>query len=435
MSTVLTPLSPLDRARRKAYWRLLPLVFICYVVAYIDRSNVSIAKLTMANSLPAFTNEVIGFGAGLFFVGYFLLEIPGSLIVEKFGARRWIARIMITWGIMAALTAVVKTPHQFYAVRFLLGLAEAGFFPGIIIYFTHWFPNRDRARALSCLIIAQPAAQIFSLKITNEIMGWTAFGLEGWQWVYIFWGIPAVVLGIIVWLKLSDRPADAHWLSIEERTALEDELQKEKAEQVSSHRLSLKHALCNPKVLLLTLAYFCAVSASLGFELFMPSILQDWYKLNLNTITWLAMLPPILALAGVVFIGWSSDRMHERRWHALVPVMLSLVALALAPLTRGTSSYTLTIICFMIAAAGLKAYQPAFWSLPSLFLTGTAAAGSIGLINSVGNLGAFYGQTLLGKMETLSGSFVGGLYWLCGSMAVFIVILFCLGLGNRERKS
>ncbi len=435
MTIAISTLGALDSARRKAYWRLLPLVFIAYMVAYIDRANVSIAKLTMLQSLPAFTNDVIGFGSGIFYLGYILPEIPACLIIEKWGARRTIARIMVMWGVIAALTAAVKTPHEFYTVRFLLGAAEAGFFPGIIIYLTHWFPSRDRARALSFLIIAQPAAQLFSLKISNALMGWTLFGLAGWQWVYIVWGIPAVVLGIVVWFVLTDRPARATWLNEAEKTALETELEKERAQRAAGPRMSILQVLINPRVLLLTLAYFCTVSASLGFELFMPSILKDWYHLDLNTITWLAMLPPALAIAGVMFVGWNSDRTKERRWHTLTPVILSLVALALAPLTRGTASYTLTIVCFMIVAAGLKSYQPAFWSLPSLFLTGSAAAGSIGLINSIGNIGAFYGQSLLGKMQTMTHSFVGGLYWLCGSLLVFITIIFFLGLGKKENSA
>src|SRR5712692_1580252 len=234
--------SPLDRARRKAYLRLLPFCFASYVVAYVDRSNVAIAKLTMSRDLPDFDNAVVGFGAGVFFLGYFLLEIPGTLIVEKWSARKWISRIMITWGITAALTAAVKTPSQFYLVRFMLGLAEAGFFPGVIVYLTHWFPSRDRARALAYFFVATPIAQAVSPKLSNvllrigtdEVVGGAVvhhpllLGLKGWQWVYIAWGLPAVVLGIIVLFALTDRPREARWLTPEERAALEAELAREK---------------------------------------------------------------------------------------------------------------------------------------------------------------------------------------------------------------
>jgi ACS family tartrate transporter-like MFS transporter len=436
----------LDRARQKAYWRLLPLLFFCYVIAYVDRANVSLAKLTMSQDLPAFNDDVIGIGAGVFFLGYFLLEIPGSLIVERWGARRWICRIMLTWGVMAALTALVRTPTQFYSVRFLLGLAEAGFFPGVIVYLTHWFTARDRARAVAFFIVATPTAQILSPKITNLILpigtdeivnGVTVhhaelLGMEGWQWVYIFWGVPAVVLGALVFFMLTDRPADAKWLDAEERAALEDELAREKEKRAAGRKMTVLEALRHPKVLLLAAAYFGCTTANYGVEFFLPSILQNWYDLKLNAITWLVLLPPILALGGQLFVGWNSDRTKERRFHAVVPIVIGAVALGLAPLTEG--HLALTIACFMVAAAGIKAYQPAFWALPSLFLTSTAAAGSIGLINSIGNLGGFLGPRLLGYVKTHTGSFAGGVYCLAGGMLVTATILFFLGLGHREKN-
>jgi len=436
--------SALDRARRKAYWRLLPLLFLCYVIAYVDRANVAIAKLTMTRDLPGFDNAIIGFGAGVFFWGYFLLEIPGSLMVEKWSARKTIFRIMVTWGIAAALTAAVKTPLQFYSVRFLLGLAEAGFFPGVIVYLTHWFPARDRARALSCFLIATPIAQITSPKISNALLkigteevsnGVTIhhaqlLGLQGWQWVYIFWGVPAVVLGVIVLFTLTDRPRDAKWLAPEEKEALERQLEIEKAERSAGRRMTLLEAFSHPKVLLLAAAYFCSTSVNYSMEFFLPSILQQWYSLDLNAITWLVILPPALALASQLFVGWNSDRTRERRLHAVVPICLGMIALAIVPLTRG--HLPLTIVCFMLVLAGLKAYQPAFWSLPNLFLTEVAAAGSIGLINSLGNLGGFVGPAILGKVEKITGSFVGGIYYLSGSMALCAIIIAVLGLGRRE---
>ncbi len=440
-------LSPLDAARRKAYWRLLPLLFLCYVVAYVDRVNVSIAKLTMTRDLPGFDNAVIGFGAGLFFWGYFLLEIPGSLLVEKWSARRLICRIMVVWGFAAALTAFVKTPFQFYVTRFLLGLAEAGFFPGVIVYLTHWFPNRDRSRALSCFLIATPIAQLISPKISNALLKIGTgdivsgkvvyypelFGLKGWQWVYIYWGMPAVLLGIVALFALTDRPRDATWLTSDERAALESELEKETAARATARRMTVLEAFRQPKVLLLVLAYFCSTAANYSLEFFLPSILQQWYSLTLDSITSLVLLPPILALAGQLFVGWNADRTKERRLHAVIPIAIGVIALGLTPLTRG--HLALTIACFMVTAAGIKAYQPAFWSLPSLFLTGAAAAGSIGLINSIGNLGGFLGPTVLGTVQEYSGSFVGGIYYLCFSMAICAVIIARLGIGRRESSA
>jgi ACS family tartrate transporter-like MFS transporter len=400
----------------------------------------------MIHDLPGFDNAVIGFGAGLFFWGYFLLEIPGSLLVERWSARKLICRIMITWGIAAALTALVKTPLQFYAVRFLLGLAEAGFFPGVIVYLTHWFPQRDRSRALSLFLIATPIAQIISPKISNALLkigtdrvvsgvmfhSQGTFGLKGWQWVYVYWGLPAILLGVIVLFALTDRPRDANWLSPEEKEALDRQLEAERAERAGRRRMTLLEALAHPKVLLLTAAYFCSTSANYGLEFFLPSILERWYALKLDAITWLVILPPCLALAAQLFVGWNADRTQERRLHAMVPILLALLALGLAPMSRG--HLPLTVLCFVLAFAGIKAYQPAFWSLPSLFLTDVAAAGSIGLINSIGNLGGFLGPTILGTVEKVTTSFVGGIYYLCVSLAACAAIVAVVGLGKRETK-
>ena len=439
--------SALDRARKKAYWRLLPLLFLCYVIAYVDRANVSLAKLTMSKDMPAFNDDVIGIGAGIFFLGYFLLEIPGSLIVERWGARKWIFRIMVTWGIMAACTALVRTPNQFYGVRFFLGLAEAGFFPGVLVYLTHWFTARDRSRAIATFIVATPTAQIISPQLTRMMLAIgtdetvngvvvhhpAVFGLVGWQWVYIAWGIPAVVLGVIVFFTLTDRPSHAKWLTTEERDALERELAEEKARRAGTRKLTVPEALRHPKVLLLALAYFGCTTANYGVEFFLPSILKDWYGLNLSKIAWLVMLPPVLSLCGQVFVGWNSDRTKERRFHAIVPITLGALALGLAPFTQG--NLPLTIACFMIAAMGVKAYQPAFWALPSLFLTEAAAAGSIGLINSIGNLGGFLGPRVLGYIKTHTGDFAGGVFCLSGGMLVTVVVIFFLGLGHKEKNA
>lgn len=427
----------LKRARSKACWHLLPLLFVSYMIAYVDRQNVAVAKLTMTKDLPGFDNAVIGFGAGIFFLGYFLLEIPGTLMVERWSARKWICRIMITWGLMAGLTAAVRTPTQFYTVRFFLGLAEAGFFPGVVVYLTHWFPSRDRARALATFLVATPFAQIISPKISNELLkiGMDAehplmLGMRGWQWVYVFWAVPAVLTGFVVIFWLTDKPRHAQWLTAEERDALEAELEREKAQTSRGKRMTLLEALSHPKVLLLALAYFCTVSGSQSIEFFMPSILQNWYDLKLDKLTWLIILPPVLAMICQLAMGWSSDHFKERRWHAIVPVLLSATALGLLPQTQGHLVWTMVLL--MVAFAGFKAYMPAFWALPSLFLTEVAAAGSIGLINSVGNLGGFFGPSLLGKVESLTGSFAGGLYYLCGSMLVSATIIFSFGLGKKE---
>jgi ACS family tartrate transporter-like MFS transporter len=436
----------LDRAVRKAYWRLMPLLFICYVIAYVDRANVSIAKLTMTKDLPGFDNAVIGTAAGIFFIGYFLLEIPGSLICERWSARKWIGRIMITWGIAAALTSLVKTPGQFYFARFMLGAAEAGFFPGIIVFLSHWFPSRDRARALSYFLIATPFAQLASPKISNLLLkigtnetvnGVTTqypqvLGLVGWQWVYIAWGIPAVLLGLVVLMALTDHPHQAKWLTAEEREALEAKLAEEKALRGKRKRMTLVQGLSHPKVLLLSAAFFCGVTVNYGIEFFLPSILKSWYALSLDSVTWLLLLPPILAIAGQLLVGWSSDRTKERCLHAAIPLIIAGTALLCAPQTQG--NLTLTIICFMVAAFGVKGYQPAFWSLPYTFLTEAAAAASIGLINSVGNLGGYWGPTLVGYTEKITGSFTGSIYYLGCSLFAAAAIILLMGYFGREKQ-
>jgi len=404
--------TPLDRARGKAYRRLLPLCFICYVIAYVDRANVAIAKLTMTRDLPGFDNAVIGYGAGIFFLGYFLLEIPGTLIVEAWSARKWICRIMVTWGIMAALTAAVRTPFQFYVVRFLLGLAEAGFFPGVIVYLTHWFPSRDRARALAYFFVATPLAQVVSPKISNallkigtdEMVGAVlvhhpeVLGLEGWQWVYIAWGLPAVVMGVVVLFALTDRPHEARWLTPEERDALAAELEREKEAGTARHRMKVTEALRHPKVLLLALAYFLAVTGSYGVEFFLPSILERWYALKIDTITWLVILPPLLALAGQLFVGWSSDRTKERRLHTVVPMACAAIGLLLATQTRG--HLPLTVACFMVGFAGFRPTCPPSGRCPACSSPRAPPRGASGSSTRSGTWAASWAPTCLARWRS-----------------------------------
>jgi ACS family tartrate transporter-like MFS transporter len=437
--------SALDGARRKAYRRLIPLLFASYIIAYIDRVNVAFAKLTMSKDMPAFNNEVIGFGASMFFVGYFILEIPGSLIVEKWSARKWIARIMISWGIISAATAWVTTPTQFYVARFFLGLAEAGFFPGVVIFLTHWFPQRDRARALALFLIATPIAQVIAplscrylleIGMTQVVDGVTAtsplvLGLKGWQWVFIAWGLPSVVFGFLVLFFLTDWPREAKWLSAEERAALEGELERERLASQPKHKMSLLDGIKHPKVLALTLVYFCVVTANYGTEIFMPTFLEKWYSLKLDKIAALVILPPIGALAGQLLVGWNSDRTKERRLHTAVPIAIGAVALALIPFSLGTLALTMAFL--IIGRSGIKAYQPAFWSLPTTFLTSTAAAGSVGFINSVGNLGGVVGPSVLGWLETTTGSFAIGIWFLAGMMTIAVIVVLALFAKKQEK--
>jgi ACS family tartrate transporter-like MFS transporter len=490
MATPLVTVAALDRARAKAYIRLLPILFVSYVIAYVDRVNVGFAKLEMQTDLAplGFSESAFGFGMGIFFVGYLVLEIPGTLIVEKWSARKWIARIMISWGIVAALTAFVHYPVpgvtwlaeltvrgtaalfeplvnsdlgwvskqsqsivqslrapgspfvlQFFSVRFLLGLAEAGFYPGVIVYLTHWFPRRDRTKTLAWFFIGTPVAAIVGPPISGWIMAIgeggnpAVWGMVGWQWVFIIWGIPAVLLGFVVLAVLTDRPRQAHWLTDEERTALELTLEREKHEQKQhTKHLSIGQALANREVLALAAAYFFVVTGSYGVELYLASIIKDWYGWDVKDIGFLIVIPPIGALIGQLLVGWSSDRTHERRWHASLPVILGAAALAMIPGTKGT--LWLTIALFTVAMVGMKAYLPAFWALPSLFLTESAAAASIGLINSCGNLGGWVGPSVVGFVKQSTGEYRFGLWYLSASVIVSALIIVGLGIGGRPRS-
>lgn len=490
MAESLSPLSPLDSARRKAYRRLIPLLFLGYVVAYIDRVNVGFAKLTMQPALAplGFTEGLFGFAMGIFFLGYLLLEIPGTLLVEKWSARKWLSRILVTWGLIAAMTAFVhydvpyatdfarwcvrmignvvspvasmnlgwvsrqagslnealNEPNSVYAaqfcgVRFLLGLAEAGFFPGVIVYLTHWFPSRDRTRALAAFLIGTPIAQMIGPPLSNPLIRIgedgrpPLLGLVGWQWVYIGWGIPAVMLGFIFLAYLTDRPKQAKWLTEEERTALEAELTREREARKGEHgHMGWLKGLSNPKVLILAAAYFFVVTGNYGVELFMASILKDWYGLDVKNVAYLIVIPPIGSLIGQLFIGWNSDRTRERRFHAALPILLGALALVFAPWSEGT--LWLTVALFTVAMLGLKAYLPAFWALPSLMLTEAAAATSIGLINSFGNLGGWVGPTVVGVVRQSTGSYQIGLWILAGSMSMAAVIILSLGIGRSPAR-
>jgi ACS family tartrate transporter-like MFS transporter len=327
---------------------------------------------------------------------------------------------------------------QFWGVRFLLGLAEAGFFPGVIVYLSHWFPRRDRSRALATFFIAAPISQILAPPISNAMLKFPGgpWNLAGWQWVFILWGIPAVVLSFVVLAYLTDRPAQATWLTPEEREALQAELDDEKRRHAATGHFTIAQALAHPKVLLLALAFFLCTCGNYAVEMQMPSILKDWYKLDVNTVAYLLMIPPIGSLVGQIFVGWNSDRTNERRWHACLPILLGAAAMALIPLTHGdlsTLSLGLTVLGFTVALIGFKAYLPAFWTLPGLFLTESAAAASIGFINSVANLGGWIGPTLVGVLKENTDSYDRSLWILSGFMVIGASIIAGLGVGGRPR--
>jgi ACS family tartrate transporter-like MFS transporter len=314
-------------------------------------------------------------------------------------------------------------------MRFLLGLGEAGFYPGVIVFLTHWFPRSDRTKALAWFFIGTPIAQMIGPPISNVLMkigvdgNPPILGMVSWQWVFVFWGIPAVILGLVVLARLPDKPRDAKWLTLEEREALELALEREKKEQLEKHgHMTVGQALSNPRVMVLAAAYFFVVTGNYGIELYMASILKDWYQIEIKQVAYLIIIPPIGSLIGQIFVGWNSDRTNERRYHAVIPIVLGAVALYFTPMSRGNMA--MTVALFTVAMTGLKAYLPAFWALPNQFLTASAAAASIGMINSCGNLGGWIGPWIVGEVREATGNYKYGLWFLASSMIVSAIIIY-----------
>jgi MFS transporter, ACS family, tartrate transporter len=410
-------------AMRKIYWRLLPFAVLSYFLAYIDRINVSFAGLTMRDDLNM-SAAAFGFALGTFYWGYFIFEVPSNLIMEKVGARLWIARIMITWGILAGITATVTGSTSFGIVRFLLGVAEAGFFPGILLYFTYWFPSYHHARIVSGFLIGLPVAVALGSPISTALLGLDGlFGLRGWQIMYLAEAIPTVIIGVVTFFLLTDKPEQASFLSGEEKTWLTAKLHAERRAKDTVRTFTLWEAMYNPKVLLLSLNYLGIVTASLGMLFFIPQIIKSLGDFSNMTVGWLTMIPYICGGISMVTWGHFSDRMNERRWNLLAACAVSTAGLIIAGMTMGT---WWALVGMSIAAIGFYGSKGPFWSMPPMFLTGMAAAGAIAWINSIGNLGGFFGSWYVGFMKDLTGSYAGGLYGLAlfGLVSAFVCAFF-----------
>ena len=410
-------------AMRKIYLRLLPFAILSYILAYIDRINVSFAGLTMRSDLDI-SAAGFGFATGMFFWGYFIFEVPSNVILEKVGARIWIARILITWGILAGLTAVVVGTTSFAVVRFLLGVAEAGFFPGILLYFTYWFPSYHHARIVSGFMIGLPIAVAAGAPISTALLGLDGlFGLKGWQIMYIAEAIPTVVVGIITLFLLTDRPEHARFLTAEERDWLASKLAGERKAKEAVRTFTLWQAMRDPKVLLLALNYFGIVTASLGMLIFIPQIIKSLGQSSNMAVGWLTMIPYVCGGIAMVVWGRISDRMNERRWNLLVACLFSTFGLVLAGMTMGT---WWALVGMSIAAMGFYGSKGPFFAMPPMFLSGTGLAAGIAWINSLGNLGGFFGPWYVGLMKDWTGSFSGGLYGLAlfGAIAALVCAFF-----------
>src|SRR6266511_17785 len=392
-----TPTAPVSAStvRMKIAWRILPFVFVLYIVSYLDRANVAFAKIPMSEELH-FSEAVFGFGAGIFFVGYLLLEIPGALLVEHWSARKWIARILVTWGFCTIGIGFIQTPRGFYWARFFLGLAEAGFFPGVIIYLTHWFSARDRARAMSGFTMAVPLSLAMGAQLSAAILQVDWFGLAGWRWMFILEGLPAVVLGVGAWFYLTDRPENARWLEPAERDWINRQLRMENERKRAEGKAAFRDSLRDPNVILLALGLFFVVLGGYGFLFWLPSTIKEASGLSVVQSTVLASLPFGLAFFAIAVFGWSSDRANERKLHAAVPMALAGVFLWLSTLP-GQSLFWL-LVWLSLTGAAAYAWAPAFWALPTLLLGESAAAVSVGIINCVGSLGGFVGPFAVGYL-------------------------------------
>jgi ACS family tartrate transporter-like MFS transporter len=407
-------------AIRKIYWRLLPILLFTYLLAYIDRINVGFAALTMRGDLHM-TSGQFGFATGVFFWGYFLFEVPSNIILEKVGARIWIARIMITWGLFAAATAFVTGATSFAVLRFLLGLAEAGFFPGVVLYFTYWFPHYHHARIMSGFLAGLPVAVAIGSPISTAILSLDGlFGLHGWQYMYILEGVPTIVSGIVVLFVLTDKPEQAKFLTQEERAWLATRLAAERTNKDSVRILSVWKSFYDPKVLLLSLNYFGIITASLGQLIFIPQIIKSLGVTSNMNVGWLTMIPYVCGTISLLVWGAVSDRMQERRWNLFWACVLSTGGLVIAGATMGT---WWALFGMTIAACGFYGTKGPFWATPPMFLTGPTAAAAIAWISSLGNLGGFFGPWYVGFIKDETGSYAGGLYGL--ALFGFIAAAVC----------
>jgi MFS transporter, ACS family, tartrate transporter len=409
-------------------WRLLPLLMACYFIAYLDRVNVGFASLTMNKAL-GFSSAVYGFGGGIFFLGYFIFEVPSNVLLGKVGARVWIARILITWGIIAACTAFITGPLSFYTVRFMLGVAEAGFFPGIILYLTWWFPSYYRSRIVGVFMAAIPLSNILGSVVSGFLLdldGW--LGFAGWQWLFILEAAPAVVLGIVFWVYMTDWPSQAHWLAPEQRNWLTGRLEAERARREAIRHYSLKQALLDKRVLLLSLVYFGGTFAGYGIVLFQPQIV---YRLTagFGMTGLINAIPYLFAACAMVLWGHHSDRSGERPRHVAFAYAVGAVGLVA---TAMMTDPVLTMVTLVIAAMGQSSTGPTFWSLPTAMLSGTAAAGGIALINALGNLGGFFGPYIFGLIkDATGGGFTFGLMALALGPIMSASIVLALGHDRR----
>ena len=410
------------RARGRIAARLLPFLFLLYVANYLDRTNIAYATLGMKGDL-GLTDSVFGTASGIFFIGYFALQIPGALLVERWSARLLLAITLITWGALTTLTGFVRTPLELYGARFLLGAAEAGFFPGVIVYLSHWFINRDRGKATARFMAAIPIGFMIGGPIAGAILGVHWLGITGWRWLFLFEGLPAIVLGTVALFVLPDWPNEARWLRPDERDWINARLADERRTKAHAEQMTIWQALRHPAVLVLTAGLFFTYTGGYAFWFWFPTMLQRFTGwTDVQRIGWIGAIPFVAGLIGMLILGWNSDRTGERRWHFAIPQLTA--ALALSTWFFIPHSNVLLIVVFTLLGFGTVAYLPSFWALPSTFLTSSAAAAAVGFINCTASIGGFVGPKIIGNLSQHSGSFSTGFIFMivCWTIAAVLVL-------------
>jgi D-galactonate transporter len=411
-----------DALYRKITLRLIPFIFVCYIVNQIDRTNISFAKLQFVGDL-GLTEAAYGLGAGLFFIGYVLFEVPSNLVLHRIGARKTLIRVMIFWGLMSMATCLVRTPIQLYIVRFLLGVAEAGFFPGIIYYLSLWYPSGRRARIMSLFVMGIPFAGIISSPVSGLILQFLADagGLKGWQWMFLIEGAPAVLLGIAAIWMLIDHPKEAPWLSSREKQTVDDDLRADSAARPGQPHEGLREAVREPKVYVAAAVYFTIICGTNALILWMPTIIKEAGVIDLSNVGLFATIPWIAATIGMYLVGLSSDRMMERRWHVVGSILA--MALSFLLLLEFAGNLPIVIVLLALAATGIYSAVAIFWTIPSAYLSGAAAAGGIAFISSIGGLGGFLSPSIIGWTKTATGSLYVGLAVVAAVLLVGVIVL------------
>lgn len=418
------------RVLRRVAWRIVPFIMLLYFIAFIDRVNIGFAALTMNKDI-GLSPTVFGFGAGIFFWGYFLFEVPSNLALERFGARLWIARVMISWGIVSAAMAFVQGPISFYALRFLLGVAEAGFFPGIILYLSYWFPARQRAAVTALFMAAAPLSTVLGSPISGALLEMDGlWSLKGWQWLFLIEAVPAVLLGFVVLGYMTDRPEQARWLAAEERDWLVRTMDAERAGKAAVASHSVWRGLADIRVLALALVYFGTSAGLYTLGVWAPQIIKQ-FGLSSLQVGFLNAVPPTVAVVAMVLWARHSDRTGERTWHVVLACAMAAAGLGLAGLATGI---TAVLAALTLVNIGISSSKPPLWSMPTLFLSGSAAATGIATINSIGNLGGFVGPAMIGWIKETTGSFNGGLYFV-GTLLVLSAVLTLLLARSRHAKA